>query len=143
VSRGFLLDTNVPSELIKPMPDRAVKSWVNAQDFTALHLSAISVGELCKGISLLAPGRRRTQLEEWFEGFLLPLFGPRVLPITQEIGDRWGKFAASRHASGTPLGLADGLISATAFEHGLTLITRNARDFANLGVAILNPWDSA
>jgi predicted nucleic acid-binding protein len=142
VSRGFLLDTNVPSELTKPMPDRAVKSWVNAQDNLALHFSAISVGELRKGISLLAHGKRRTQLEEWFEGFLLPFFGPRVMAVTPEIGDRWGRFAASRKTSGKPLGLADGLIAATAFEHGLTLVTRNAKDFADLGLAILNPWDS-
>ena len=81
------------------------------------------------------------RLEEWLEVFLLPLFGPRILPVTQDVADRWGILAARRQRSGTPLATADGLIAATALEHRLTLVTRNERDFGGLGLDLLNPWN--
>ena len=140
MSRGFLLDTNVPSELTKPLPDFRVKAWVATQDNSLFHLSVVSVGELRKGFSLLAPGKRRLQLEEWFEHFLLPLFTNRIMPVTQDIGDRWGALTAQCQLRGTPLNTADGLIAATAIEHNLTIVTRNIDDFASLGADILNPW---
>ena len=140
MSQGFLLDTNVPSELTRPTPDTGVVAWVLAQAEMPLYLSVISVGELRKGFTLLPPSRRRTQLEEWFENFLLPLFGSRILPVTQPVSDRWGVLSAERQRVGAPLNTADGLIAATALEHDLTLITRNVKDFAGLGVALLSPW---
>ncbi len=141
MSIGFLLDTNVPSELTRPLPDERVVAWVNAQDSSSLYLSVVSVGELRKGFCLLAEGRRRTQLEAWFETFLLPLFADRVLPVTQAVGERWGVLTASCQRRGAPLNMADGLIAATAFTHELTVVTRNVKDFEVLGVRILNPWD--
>lgn len=140
MSRGFLLDTNVPSELITPAPDRSVVDWVNAQETTALYLSSVSVGELRKGFVLLPAGKRRRRLEQWFETYLLPLFADRVLPVQQATGDRWGRLSAGRQLLGRPLSMADGLIAATALEHDLTLVTRNDKDFVDLGLKILNPW---
>ncbi len=142
MSRGFLVDTNVPSELTRPSPDVRVRDWVDAQDNTSLHLSVVSVGEIRKGFTLLPQGRRRAQLEEWFELYLLPLFGDRILPVTQPVGNRWGLLSAECQLRGTPLNTADGMIAATALEHDLTIVTRNVKDFYQLGVAIINPWEA-
>ena len=138
---GFLLDTNVPSELTKPLPEPRVREWVAAQDNATLYLSVVSVGELRRGFTLLPQGKRRAQLEQWFEQFLLPLFAGRILPITQTIADRWGVLGGECQLKGTPLNTADGMIAATALEHDLTIVTRNVKDFVRLGVPILNLWD--
>jgi predicted nucleic acid-binding protein len=87
--------------------------------------------------------RRRGQLEEWLETALLPLFAGRVLPVTREIAERWGKLDGTRQLMGRPLNAPDGMIAATALEHGLTVVTRNVKDFEGLGVTILNPWNAA
>lgn len=142
MSRGFLLDTNIPSELTKLSPEARVVGWVRAQDSESLYLSVVTVGELRKGIALLAAGKRRLRLEEWLERELLPLFEDRILPISQSIGDRWGALSAACRLRGTPLNTADGLIAATALEHDLIMVTRNASDFVGLGVEVLNPWES-
>ncbi|HMD85664.1 MAG TPA: type II toxin-antitoxin system VapC family toxin [Terriglobia bacterium] len=139
---GFLLDTNIPSELTKPMPEPRVTAWVDAQDNASLYLSVVSVGELRRGFTALPQSKRRAQLEEWFEQYLLPLFAGRILPITQSIGNRWGVLRGECQLRGTPLNMADGMIAATALEHDLTLVTRNVKDFAGLGVVLLNPWDA-
>jgi predicted nucleic acid-binding protein len=139
---GFLLDTNIPSEEIKPLPDPRVGLWLYAQREDRLFLSAVTVGELRKGIALLPAGRRRREFEEWFEGDLMQSFLNRILPVTKAVGYRWGTITAERQLSGTPLGATDGLIAATALEHNLTLVTRNTKDFLNLGLTLVDPWES-
>jgi predicted nucleic acid-binding protein len=140
---GFLLDTNIPSELIRSRPDPRVEKWVYAQDETSLYLSVVSIGELRRGFVILAASKRRDELERWFENDLLPRFQERLLPVTHSIADRWGVIDAESTLKGTPLNTADGMIAATALQYGLTLVTRNVRDFAGLGVEIFNPWDDA
>ena len=140
---GFLLDTNIPSELLRPRPDEKVTAWLERQPKELLFLSVVTMGELCKGATLLGQGLRRTQLERaihetvpsWFEG--------RMLPVTRLIAERWGVFDGERQLAGRPLNIADGIIAATAFWHGLTLVTRNVKDFEGLAVTVLNPWESA
>ncbi len=138
MSREFLLDTNIPSEFTKPSPDSRVTAWVAAQE--NLHLSVISIGELRKGFSLLPPSKRRTDLEHWFDRFL-PLVATGILPVTEDIASRWGVLSAARQLKGTPLSVADGLIAATALEHDLAVVTRNVKDFAGLGLTLINPWE--
>lgn len=140
---GFLLDTNVPSELTRLKPDPQMTRWIGGQANEDFHLSVISIGELRRGFTILPPGKRRMQLESWFEQYLLPLFADRILPITHAIGSRWGVLSGECHLRGTAIATADGLIAATALEHDLALVTRNVRDFAGLGVTILNPWENA
>jgi toxin FitB len=136
---GFLLDTNIPSELIRTRPDTRVGNWVYAQDEQALYLSVVSVGELRRGFVVLPASNRRAALERWFENELLPRFHGRILPLTHSIADRWGVLDGQCQLNGTPLNTADGMIAATALEHELTVVTRNVKDFAGLGVDVLNP----
>jgi len=138
---GYLLDTNIPSELIRARPQPKVRDWVYAQDERSLYLSVVSIGELRRGFVILQEIQRRTQLERWFENDLLPRFQKRILPVTQGIANHWGVLDGRCLLKGTPLGTADGLIAATALEHDLTVVTRNVSDFAGLGVGIFNPWD--
>ena len=139
---GFLLDTNVPSELTRPMPDIRVSGWVDAQENASLYLSVVTVGELRRGFTVLPQSKRRKQLEQWFEQYLLPLFVGRILPVTQSVGNRWGVLGGECQLRGTPLNTADGMIAATALEHDLTVVTRNVKDFAGLGLTVFNPWDA-
>ena len=84
--------------------------------------------------------RGRARLEASLERYLALLFVGRVLPVTQAIAVRWGRLDGMRQMAGRPLSAPDGMIAATALEHGLTLVTRNVKDFAGLGVALMNPW---
>jgi toxin FitB len=140
---GFLLDTNVPSELVRPQPEAKVKTWVAAQDLDTLFISSVSFGELRKGIILRSLGKRRAELEAWIETDLSMLFSGRILPVTRSVAERWGVLEARRQLAGRPLNVPDGMIAATALEHGLTLVTRNRKDFDGLGVTLLNPWEAA
>src|SRR6218665_1439725 len=122
---GFLLDTNIPSETVRPQPEPKVAAWLASQKIETLYLSVVTCGELRKGIAILTPGRRRTQLEAWYDEDLLKKFFGRILPLTQTIAERWGAVEAQRQLSGRTIHVADAQIAATALEHGLTLVTRN------------------
>jgi predicted nucleic acid-binding protein len=141
---GFLLDTNIPSEMLRPRPDATVAAWVKRQANETLFVSVVTIGELRRGATLLAEqSARRTELERMIHEKVPAWFQDRVLPVTRRIAERWGTLDGERQLAGRPLNIADGMIAATACEHGLTLVTRNVKDFAGLGVMILNPWDTA
>jgi predicted nucleic acid-binding protein len=139
---GFLLDTNVLSELTRPQPDRRVVEWLNTIDESLLYLSVLTLGEIRKGLTILATGRRRSLLEAWLDTELAARFGGRVLPIDHAVADRWGRLAGEAARRGAPLPVIDGLLAATALRHDLTIVSRNVRDFAAQGLASLNPWDN-
>jgi len=138
---GYLLDTNVPSEFSRDRPEPRVVQWLKAQPVTTLFLSAVTIGEIRKGLVVLPQSRRRSDLEMWFQTDLLVWFRNRILPVTHAVADRWGVLDGQCQLGGTPLNTADGMIAATAIEHSLTLVTRNVKDFAGLGVVIFNPWE--
>ena len=118
---GYLLDTNIPSELIRTRPAPGVVKWVYAQAEQSLYLSAVSIGELRRGFVILPAGKRRAELERWFENDLLPRFEGRILAVTHPVADRWGVLDGQCQLKGTPLNTADGMLAATAMEHDLTL----------------------
>ncbi len=141
MSRGFLLDTNVPSELTRQQPDRRVARWLEDTDDDLMYFSVISIGEICKGFTVHPEEHRRASLRQWLENELRPWFAGRILPISEAIAERWGILDGECQLKGLALSAPDGLIAATALEHDLSVVTRNMKDFAGLGVAVLNPWD--
>jgi toxin FitB len=139
--KGFLLDTNVISELVKRKPLATVVEWVDSTSEELLYLSVLTVGEIRKGIAGLAHGARRTALEAWLETDLRPRFAERILPVDESVADRWGLLAATAAARGYPLPVIDGLLAATAIEHRLTLVTRDSAELARAGAPVFNPWE--
>jgi predicted nucleic acid-binding protein len=137
---GFLLDTNVVSELVRPRPDGRVTGWMNSVDEELLYLSVLTLGEVRKGITTVADAARKGRLETWLSGGLIPRFEGRILGIDQSVADRWGQISGSLALRGTPLAVVDGLLAATALLYNLTLVTRNARDVALTGAAVFDPW---
>jgi len=137
---GFLLDTNVISELLKPEPEAKVVRWIEETDESILFLSVITIGEIRKGIERLAPGSRRGRLESWLKIDLRARFRNRILPVDESVAERWGALSAAAAAKGKPLPVIDGLLAATAVHHDLMFVTRNVRDVAGTSVSTLNPW---
>jgi predicted nucleic acid-binding protein len=137
---GFLLDTNCISELVRPKPEPRVMEWMEAADEAVLYLSVLTVGEIRKGLAGLPQGKRRTHLETWLAVELQARFAGRIVPIDGAIADRWGLIAAECKRKGKALSIIDGLLAATALHHNLTVVSRNAGDFTNTQVPVLNPW---
>lgn len=140
---NLLLDTNVLSEVQRPAPSPKVLAWLDTIDEDRAFISVASIAELRRGIALLEDDRRRTALAAWLAHDLPTRFAERVLPIDQPVAERWGDLMAQSRRSGVALSVMDGFFAATALAHGLTLVTRNVKDFAAFGVPLLNPWDDA
>ena len=137
---GFLLDTNIPSEMTRPRPQPSVCEWLDDADDDQLYFSVVSLGEILKGVTILPESKRRGELQQWLDERLRPWFQGRILPVNERIAERWGLLAGECQLRGRPLKVVDGFIAATALEHGLTIVTRNVKDFAGLGIMIFNPW---
>lgn len=136
----FLLDTNVVSEWVRPRPEPSVVEWLDEVDEDGVHLSVLTLGELREGVDRLAPGRRRTALDRWLREDLPDRFADRLLPVDAAVADRWGELRAAGASAGRTVPVLDGLLAATAAVHGLTVVTRNLRDFVALGVPVHDPW---
>lgn len=119
---GFLVDTNVVSELTKPIPSAQIGAFLR-QVKNRVHTSVLSIGEIRKGIGSLAAGRRRSTLEDWLEHEIIPWFGERILPINLKIAERWGDLSARQIAKGRTRPVVDVLLAATALQHELTIVT--------------------
>jgi predicted nucleic acid-binding protein len=138
---GWLLDTNVISEMSGAKADRKVAKWFNAQAESSLFLSILTLAEYRKGIEHLPPGDKlRPHLQRAVVA-LEGRFSGRILSVTDQIVLRWGAISdeVKRIASYTP-SVVDALFAATAIEHGLYLATRNVLHVAHSGAAVFNPW---
>lgn len=137
---GYLLDTNVASEARKgPRTDPNVQAWLESANDGELYLSVLALGEIRKGIEQARsrdPIKARA-LERWIAK-LETIFADRILPVTAEIAERWGRLGAVR-----PIAAIDGLLAATALVHELVFVTRNVSDVAHTGVDVLNPFEAS
>jgi predicted nucleic acid-binding protein len=138
---SWLLDTCVISEPVSKRPSARVLRWMDAQSEETLYLSVLTLGEIRRGAARLPAGATRRALEHWLEHDLVERFAGRILPVDQETADLWGRLLAGADAKGHPLPTLDSLLAATARAHGLTLVTRNTKDFAPAGAELLNPWE--
>jgi hypothetical protein len=137
-----LLDTCTVSEIRKPDGNPAVKSAVAEIPDADLYLSVLTIGEIAKGIALLAPGRKKIALGAWLVG-LESQFVDRILPVDVETARIWGEMTARAQKSGIIIPAADGLVAATALRHGLHVMTRNTRHFEASGALIIDPWQNS
>jgi toxin FitB len=138
---SYLLDTNVVSEPQRPRPNAKVLAWFGTVDFDQLYVSSLTIGEIKKGIVKLPTGRRKLNLQNWLDE-LRKKFSGRVLPLTEKTFIDWGNMIARFEQQGVVRPPYDSLIEATALEHDLILVTRNARNFSGSSVTILNPWEN-
>jgi toxin FitB len=136
VSRGWLIDTNIVSEWVKPRPDVGVVRWLDEVDEDRIFLSVISLAEIRFGVERLAPGRRRTRLDAWLREELPARFERRIVPVDGEVADACGHLLARVLEAGRGLGAMDALIAAACVACDLVLATRNLADFDGLGIAL-------
>lgn len=134
----YLLDTNVISELVKPIPNQTVLKWINSINDEKLYLSVITIGEIRKGVAGIRDPQKQNKISLWLEVELPDYFEDRILNIDVKIADMWGQLQSNK---AHPLPAIDGLIAATAKTHNLTLVTRNTKDFIHASIEIVNPWD--
>lgn len=136
-----LLDTCVLAELRLPDGHPGVKSAVAELSDGDLFLSVLTLGEIAKGIALLAAGRKKRALALWLND-LESTFGDRIISVDAETARIWGELTARAQQTGRAIPAVDGLLAATSLRHGLHVMTRNTRHFEASGALIVDPWQN-
>lgn len=139
----IILDTNVLSELLRPVPEPRIEAWLAVQDGADVYLTAITEAELRYGVAIMANGRRRGALAAAVDRILREDFMARVLPFDSTAAQVYAVIGAARRAAGRPIAQADCQIAAIARAHGAAVATRNITDFEDCGVALINLWQAA
>ncbi len=140
MSGRYLIDTNVLSELSRSHPHGHVEKWLRTEAGDAF-LSVITVAEHTFGIEQDRDLGRAARVRRWFDEQARPAFADRMLDVSELVAVQSGSLRAAERRAGRVLSVPDALIAATAVVHGLTLATRNTRDFASLGISLVNPWE--
>ncbi len=136
----LVIDTNVASELMRPVPTPAVAAWIANRDQAEMYLTAVSQAELLFGVAILPAGRRRDSLEAAMNAWLDVGFAGRILPFESAAAGVYAEIAARRRQAGRPIGEADCQTAAVSLSCGASLVTRNVRDFQGTGVEVVDPW---
>lgn len=137
---NYLIDTNVISELVSAKPHSRVIQWFDDIPAGNIFLSVLTLGEIRKGVEKVKDKQRKMKLLTWLEHDLATMFNKRILPISLEVADRWGRLQAQ---VAQPFPAIDCLLAATALHHDMALVTRNVDDFSSApGLEIINPWDA-
>lgn len=139
----FILDTNVVSELMRPVPEPALKSWIADRAASSLFLTSVCEAELRFGLAVMPSGRRRDGLVASLERMLRAGFANRILPFDSAAARAYAEIASDRRAAGHPISQFDGQMAAVARTRGMALATRNVRDFRSIGLVLVNPWAGA
>ena len=137
---GWLLDTNVLSELRRPKPDRKVAAFISAQRLELLYVSAVTLAEIRFGIEVVTDATRRAELNDWLAHKVRPMFEQRVLPVTEDIMLKWRLLVEDGRKVGYTFSQPDLIIAATALDHDLTVVTRNVSDYERVHAPVFNPW---
>jgi toxin FitB len=137
---GWLLDTNVVSELRRPKPERKVLAFVGAQPLDLLYVSVATLAEIRFGIEIVSNANRRAELNDWLAHKLRPMFAQRVLAITEDIMVKWRLLVEDGRKAGHTFSQPDLIIAATALQHGLTIVSRDVSDFQKARAPVFNPW---
>ena len=138
----IVLDTNVLSELMKPVPAERVVGWMAAQPATSLYTTSITQAEILHGIMLLPSGRRRSAVETAAEAMFKEDFGGRILSFGSDAAHSYARIAVERRRAGRPISHFDAQIAAIARSTGAAIATRNVTDYDACGVNVINPWDA-
>ncbi len=136
----YLLDTCVISELVAARPSAKVVEWLDRLDPENVYLSAITIGEIRKGIEKLAGSRRKDTLRTWLDEELLVRFKDHIAIIDVDVMLEWGRLAARLEGEGHPMPATDSLVAAIALAGDFVIATRNQADFEHAGVKLVNPW---
>ena len=139
---AWLLDTNILSELRRPKPEQRVVAFVAGCPLDQLYISAVTLAEIRFGIELVDEPNRRADLNDWLTNKVPPMFGERVLQITEDIMLKWRLLVEEGRKAGHTFSQPDLIIAATAIHHGLTLVTRDRSDYDMARVPVINPWDA-
>jgi len=134
---NYLVDSNVLSEPTRTAPNPKVTAWLS-DHMSSIFIDPIILGELRIGILALPSGKKRVQLEKWFDSVISSI---ECLPWDRVTSLRWAQLISDLRRKGQALPLIDSMIAATALAHGLTIATRNSRDFRRSGVKVINPFD--
>ena len=138
---GWLLDTNVLSELRRPKPERKVVAFVVAQPLEELFVSSVTFAEIRFGIEIVASPARRAELNDWLMHKVRPMFEHRVLVVSEDIMFKWRLMVEEGRKAGHTFSQPDLIIAATALHHGLTVVTRDTDEYERARVPVLNPWE--
>ena len=140
MTTGWLLDTNILSELRRPKPERKVLAFVAAQPLELLYISAVALAEIRFGIELVTDATKRAELNDWLAHKVRPMFEQRVLPITEDVMFKLRLLVEDGRQAGHTFSQPDLIIAATALQHGLTVVSRDTSDYERAHVPVLNPW---
>jgi predicted nucleic acid-binding protein len=137
---GWLLDTNILSELRRPKPERKVLAFVAAQPLESLYVSTVSFAEIRFGIERLADAGRRAELNDWLALKVRPMFEQRVLAISEDVTFKWRLLVEEGRKAGHTFSQPDLIIAATALHHGLTVVSRDTGDYRKARAEVYDPW---
>lgn len=140
---GWLLDTNVLSELRRPKPERKVLEFVAAQPLDLIHVSAVTLAEIRFGIELVADASRRAELNDWLAHKVRPMFEQRVIAVSEDVMFKWRLLVEDGRKVGHTFSQPDLIIAAIALHHGLTVVTRDVSDYQKARAPVFNPWQDA
>jgi toxin FitB len=137
---GWLLDTNILSELRRPKPEPKITAFIAAQPLESLYISTVTLAEIRFGIELLSDASRRSELNDWLSRKVRPMFDHRVLEITEDIMLKWRLLVEEGRKVGHTFSQPDLIIPATAQHHGITVVTGDTSEYAKARVPVFNPW---